>query len=80
MQEKDSDRPSLKPPRLSSSVTDSGQRATRPGFLEGEGEVGEARKRGRRRKPASPAPPRTAPVGRRDYSYHNDYFLSFSFF
>ena len=43
MQEEDSDWPSLKAPRLSSSVTDDGQRATWPGFLEEkerEGEVG----------------------------------------
>ena len=44
MQEEDSDRPSLKAPRLSSSVTGSRQGATWPGFLQGEGEVGEGRK------------------------------------
>lgn len=59
MQEEDSDRPSLKAPRLSSSATDSGQRATWPGFLEEkerEGEVGEGRKRAGRRKPVAPYP------------------------
>ena len=57
MQEEDSDRPSLKAPRLSSSVTGSRQGATWPGFLQGEGEVGEGRKRGRR-KSLPPRPTR----------------------
>lgn len=64
MKEEDSDRPSLKAPRLSSSVTGSRQGATWPGFLHGEGEVGERRKRGRR-KSLPPRPTRAIPVGRR---------------
>lgn len=86
MQEEDSDWPSLKAPRLSSSVTDSGQRATWPGFLEGkerEGEVGEGRKRVGRRKPVSPHPRPTLHLwagGIIVCLYHNDCFLSFFFF
>ena len=61
MQEEDSDWPSLKAPRLSSSVTDAGQRATWPGFLEEkerEGEVGGGRKRagGESLSPPTPTP------------------------
>lgn len=61
MQEEDSDRPSLKAPRLSSSATDSGQRATWPGFLEGKEREGEVGRAGRERGGESLSPPIPTP-------------------